>query len=364
MPAFMTSESALPQSTARPVAISNWLLSLCALIFVMVVVGGITRLTESGLSITEWKPISGAVPPITEAQWLREFELYKRIPEYQQINRGMSLGEFKNIFFWEWVHRQLGRVIGLAALLPLIWFAAKRTIPQGYGWRTTSIFLLICMQGAIGWWMVASGLTERTDVSHLRLAVHLLTAFFIFAWALWIALDLRSPGAAARRLPTVAIWSFAVLALQLLFGAYVAGLDAGYAFNSWPLMGDEIYPAAAPWLEPALRNFVDNPITVQFIHRWLAFGVLAMAILLAIRVKRAGGCKESLALHTVVGLQILLGIATLLSGVQLHVAVAHQGMATLVIAAFVAAAHRLAVAESGLARAPSNRLRSSEVEGR
>jgi cytochrome c oxidase assembly protein subunit 15 len=344
--------AALQPPSARPLAVANWLLSLCGLIFVMVVVGGITRLTESGLSITEWKPISGAIPPLTEAQWLREFELYKRIPEYQQINRGMSLDEFKNIFFWEWVHRQLGRVIGLAALIPLVWFKVKRAIPQGYGMKLTSIFLLVCAQGAIGWWMVASGLTERTDVSHLRLAVHLLTAFFIFALALWFALDLRA-GAQRLRVPTVAIWAFAVLALQLLFGAYVAGLDAGYAFNTWPLMGDSLYPAAAPWLEPALCNFVDNPITVQFIHRWLAFGVLAMAIVLAVRAKRAGGRLESLALHITVGLQILLGIATLMSGVQLHLAVAHQGMATLVIAAFVAASHRIAVARGA---------RSSPVE--
>ncbi len=184
MPGLMTSTDLSPPS-ARPFAVSNWLLALCGLIFVMVVVGGITRLTESGLSITEWKPITGAIPPLTEAQWLREFDLYKRIPEYQQINKGMSLEDFKNIFFWEWAHRQLGRVIGLAALLPLAWFAFRKAIPQGYGWRTGSIFLLVCVQGAIGWWMVASGLTERTDVSHVRLAVHLLMALFIFGFALW-----------------------------------------------------------------------------------------------------------------------------------------------------------------------------------
>jgi cytochrome c oxidase assembly protein subunit 15 len=203
------------------------------------------------------------------------------------------------------------------------------------------------MQGAIGWWMVASGLSERTDVSHLRLATHLLTALFIFGWALWNALDLRTSGAVRQRVPTIAIWAFAILTLQLLFGAYVAGLNAGYAFNTWPLMGEEFYPSAAPWLEPALRNLVDNPITVQFIHRWLAFGVLAVAILLAIKVKRAGGRRQSLFLHAAVGIQLLLGIWTLVSGVSFHVAVAHQGMATLVVAAFVAAAHRLAVAERG-----------------
>lgn len=363
--------SALTPPTARRLAIANWLLTLAGLIFVMVIVGGITRLTESGLSITEWKPVSGTLPPLNEAQWLREFDLYKRIPEYQQINRGMSLAEFKNIFFWEYVHRLLGRVIGLAALLPLIWFAVKRAIPQGYGWRLASIFVLICIQGAIGWWMVASGLTARTDVSHLRLAVHLLTALFIFALALWTALDLRSPGAERRRVPTIGIWCFAVLGLQLLFGAYVAGLDAGYAFNTWPLMGDELYPEAAPWLEPAVRNFVDNPITVQFIHRWLAFVVLAFAVVIARQVKRAGGRQESILLHSAIGTQILLGIWTLLSGVHLHVAVAHQGMAVLVVAGFVAAAHRLAVARASTlsdARSPEvntqHPLVPSAVEGR
>ena len=357
--AAMSAAAVLRPPSARPLAVANWLLTLCGLIFVMVIVGGITRLTESGLSITEWKPISGAIPPLTEADWQRELELYRQIPEYQQINRGMSLDEFKFIYFWEWVHRQLGRVIGLAALIPLLWFLAKKAIPDGYKLRTASIFVLVCIQGAIGWWMVASGLTERTDVSHLRLAVHLLVALFIFGLALWIALDLRTAGAVRQKVPTLAIWAFAILGLQLLFGAYVAGLNAGHAFNSWPLMGEEIYPSGAPWLEPALRNLVDNPITVQFIHRWLAFGVLAMAILLAARVKRVGGRRESLFLHSAVGIQILLGIWTLVSGVSFHVAVAHQGMATLVVAAFVAAAHRLALAEA--AALPSPRTNEEDV---
>lgn len=332
-----------PSSLARPRAVANWLFFVAGLIFVMVIVGGITRLTESGLSITQWKPVSGAIPPLTQADWLREFALYQQTPEYLEVNRGMSLADFKFIFFWEYIHRLLGRVIGLAFLLPLIWFAVKKAIPRGYGKRLTVLFFLGGLQGAIGWWMVASGLVDRTDVSHIRLAVHLLTALLIFGAIFWTALDLRSPGATRQRMPTFAIWALSVLALQLLFGAYVAGLDAGYAFNTWPLMGDELYPAAAPWLEPALRNFVDNPITVQFVHRWLAFGVLAMAIILAIKVKRAGGRRESLFLHAAVGLQILLGIATLLTGVHLHVAVTHQGMAVVVIAAFLLAAHRLAV---------------------
>ena len=338
--------AAASSTVPHPRAVSNWLFFVAGLIFVMVIVGGITRLTESGLSITQWKPVTGTIPPLTEADWQREFALYRQIPEYQQINRGMSLAEFKNIYFWEYVHRLLGRLIGLAFLLPLIWFAVKKAIPSGYGKRLGALFVLGGLQGAIGWWMVRSGLAVRTDVSHLRLAVHLLMALLIFGAIFWTALDLRSPGAVRQRMPTLAIWALSVLALQLLFGAYVAGLDAGHAFNTWPLMGDELYPAAAPWLEPALRNFVDNPITVQFVHRWLAFGVLAMAILLAVRAKRAGAPRESLLLHAAVGLQILLGIATLMTGVHLHVAVAHQGMAVVVIAAFLLAAHRLAIGRS------------------
>jgi cytochrome c oxidase assembly protein subunit 15 len=329
---------------ARPLAVANWLLVVAGLILLMVVVGGITRLTESGLSITEWRPISGAIPPLTETQWQHAFELYQRIPEYQQINRGMSLAEFKNIFFWEYLHRLLGRVIGLAFALPLLWFWLRRAIPAGYGPRLVVLLVLGGMQGAIGWWMVASGLAERTDVSHVRLAVHLLLALLIFGVIVWTAQDLRSPAAAKSRMPTMTIWALAVLGLQLMYGAFVAGLDAGFAFNSWPLMGDTLYPAGAPWLAPMLRNFVDNPITVQFVHRWLAFVVLGFAILAARRVKRVGGRRESAILHAVVGTQILLGIATLLSGVHLHVAVAHQAVAVLLLAAFLLAGHREAAA--------------------
>lgn len=338
-------DGASPALAGRPRALAYWLLSVAGLIFLMVVVGGITRLTESGLSITEWRPITGAIPPLTEQQWEQAFALYKQIPEYQQVNRGMSLDEFKNIFFWEYLHRLLGRVIGLAYALPLAWFAWKKAIPQGYGKRLLVLLLLGGLQGAIGWWMVASGLAQRTDVSHVRLAVHLLLALFIFGVIVWTAVDLLSPGSRRRRMPTLGIWALAALGVQLLFGAYVAGLDAGYAFNSWPLMGDELYPAAAPWLDPMLRNFVDNPITVQFVHRWWAFVVLAFVVVLARRVKAVGGRRESILVHSAVGTQILLGIWTLLSGVDLHVAVAHQAVAVLLIATMLMAAHKLAVVE-------------------
>ena len=335
-----------PSSTERPQLLASWLLAVAAMIFVMVVVGGITRLTESGLSITQWRPVTGIIPPLTETAWQAEFARYQQIPEYQQINRGMSLDAFKGIFFWEYLHRLLGRLIGIAFALPLAWFAWKRMIPKGYGPRLVILFVLGGLQGAIGWWMVASGLVERTDVSHVRLAIHLLAALLIFGAIVWTALDLKSPGARRQRMPTVALWTLSVLGLQLMFGAYVAGLDAGYAFDTWPLMGGELYPSAAPVLEPAIRNLVDNPIMVQFIHRWLAFGVLLMVVILARKVKRVGGRRESIWVHSAVGTQILLGIATLLTGVRIELAVLHQATAVILLATILTASHRLACARS------------------
>jgi heme a synthase len=321
----------------RPRAIAAWLLAVAALVFLMVVVGGITRLTESGLSITRWEPVSGAIPPLDAAAWQAQFDAYKATPQYEQLNHGMSLADFKAIFFWEYVHRLLGRLIGLAFALPLAWFAWRRAIPAGFGWRLGAILALGALQGAIGWWMVASGLVDRPDVSHIRLAIHLITALVIFAGLVWVALDLT----ARARPPLLAIWALCLLFLQFMFGAYVAGLDAGYAFNSWPKMGEDWYPAGAEWLRPALRNFADNPITVQFVHRWLAFAVAALAIWLGLAAWRRGLRAEGGALIAAVLAQLTLGILTLLSGVRIEIAVAHQAMAVLLLAAAVTAAHRL-----------------------
>jgi cytochrome c oxidase assembly protein subunit 15 len=321
----------------RPRAIAAWLLAVAALVFLMVVVGGITRLTESGLSITRWEPVSGAIPPLDAAAWQAQFDAYKATPQYEQLNHGMSLADFKAIFFWEYVHRLLGRLIGLAFALPLAWFAWRRAIPTGFGWRLGAILALGALQGAIGWWMVASGLVDRPDVSHIRLAIHLITALVIFAGLVWVALDLT----ARARPPLLAIWALCLLFLQFMFGAYVAGLDAGYAFNSWPKMGEDWYPAGAEWLRPALRNFADNPITVQFVHRWLAFAVAALAIWLGLAAWRRGLRAEGGALIAAVLAQLTLGILTLLSGVRIEIAVAHQAMAVLLLAAAVTAAHRL-----------------------
>jgi len=342
-----TPAAAAPERVAapRPRALSAWLFIVAALVLAMVVVGGITRLTESGLSIVKWEPLSGTLPPLSEPQWQAEFAAYQATPQYLRVNAGMSLAEFKNIFFWEYVHRLLGRLIGLAFALPLLWFAWKRAIPKGYGWKLVAILALGALQGAIGWWMVASGLVDRPEVSHIRLAIHLLTALTIFSACLWVGLDLRAlaraPGAAPARMPTAGIWALSLLVLQLMYGAYVAGLDAGFAYNSWPKMGDEWFPSGVPMLDPWLRNLVDNPIVVQFIHRWLAWGVAAGVAGLAYAAFRREWNGWGAALIGAVAVQISLGIATLLSGVRIPIAAAHQGMAVVLLGTILAASHSL-----------------------
>lgn len=338
----MLQASSLP-SRVRPAALSRWLFVVAALVVAMVVIGGITRLTESGLSITQWKPISGIVPPLTIAQWQVEFDHYKQIPEYQKLNRGMTLSGFQAIFFWEYLHRLLGRVVGLAYLVPLAVFWIGGRVPRGYAPRLIALVALVAFQGAIGWWMVASGLAVRTDVSHVRLAVHLSTALLLLAGTVWTALDLAAIGgnrlARPARLRIVAVVALLLLFLQIMFGAFTAGLDAGYAFASWPLMGDELFPTATPLGHPLWRNAVDNPVAVQFIHRWLAFVAAAGLGVLAWRARRVGAGRVALALVALVALQIVLGISTLLSGVALPLAVAHQANAALTLIAAVAAAH-------------------------
>ena len=329
----------------RPNAIANWLLFVATLVFAMVVVGGITRLTESGLSITEWKPVSGAIPPLTEAAWQEAFRKYQQIPEYQLINKGMSLSDFKFIYFWEFIHRLLGRLIGVAFALPFLWFAVKRAIPKGYGPRLFALFMLGGLQGAVGWWMVASGLVNRTDVSHYRLAAHLLTALFILGGLIWTALDLkalaRDPSARAARLGGFGLGVLAILAVQLLFGAYTAGLNAGLVTEQWPLMNGAFFPGATQ----AGRSFFDavfnDPAIIHFIHRWWAWVVVAALIVLARRVRAAGARPVSIAIHAAFGTQILLGIATVMTGVSLPVAVLHQAVGALVVAATVWGVHAL-----------------------
>ncbi|ASK88947.1 COX15/CtaA family protein [Sphingorhabdus sp. SMR4y] len=320
----------------RPVAISNWLYSVAFLVFIMVVVGGITRLTESGLSITEWKPVTGALPPLSEADWLSEFEKYKQIPEYLEINgpAGMTLADFKFIYFWEWVHRLLGRVIGVAFALPLLWFAAKRMIPSGYGWRLVALLALGGLQGTIGWWMVSSGLSERTDVSHFRLAVHLLTALFILGGLVWTALDLRQLAVGnikPSRLTGFGLATIAVLFVQLLFGAYTAGLDAGYVSSSWPLMNDYFVPGGIDWGAGIWNALNNDPYLIHFIHRWWAWVAVGFLVVLARNVRTIDR-RASIAIHIAFGSQILLGIATVMTGINIHLAVLHQAVGALVVA--------------------------------
>ncbi|HEX8215920.1 MAG TPA: COX15/CtaA family protein [Allosphingosinicella sp.] len=333
------------QANPSPAALARWLFAVAGLVLAMIVVGGITRLTESGLSITRWDVVTGTLPPIGEEQWKAEFDAYRATPQYQQVNRGMDLEDFKSIYFWEYVHRLLGRIIGLAFALPLAWFWWRRSIPPGQSRRLLVLLALGGLQGAIGWWMVASGLVDRPEVSHIRLAVHLLMALAIFGLLIWVALDLRrlarAPDAAPVRVSTLALWTLSMLFLQFLFGAYVAGLEAGYAFNTWPKMGEEWFPAGTPMETPFLANLADNPIVVQFVHRWLAFVVAGFAAALALSAWSAGARVESSALLAAILIQIQLGVLTLLSGVEIHIAVAHQAMAALVLAAVVVTAHRV-----------------------
>lgn len=328
-----------------PRAIANWLFFVAALVVAIVAVGGITRLTESGLSITEWKPVSGILPPLTDAQWLIEFEKYRQSPEYLQINRGMSLEAFKFIFFWEYIHRVLGRLIGLALALPLVWFWIKDAIPSGFKPRLVGLLALVGVQGAIGWWMVASGLQQEASVSHFRLAAHLLIALFILASLLWTARDMlnlaKNPSAPAARLTPFTLAVGAVLFVQLLFGAFVAGLNAGLVTNQWPMMNDRFFPAD----EFAMRSFwdaiVNDPYVLHWIHRWWAWVAFAALVFLAIRVKSTGERGTSIAIHVLLGIQILLGIATVMSGVDITLAVLHQVVGALLVAAVTWGAHRL-----------------------
>jgi len=319
----------------RPIAISNWLFFVAFLVFIMVIVGGITRLTESGLSITEWKLITGALPPLSEAAWIAEFEKYKQIPEYIEINgpAGMLLSDFKFIYFWEWIHRLLGRLIGFAFALPLVWFAFKRAIPNGFAVRLTALLVLGGMQGVIGWWMVSSGLTERTDVSHFRLATHLLTALLILGALVWTALDLRQVASGQNsksKLTAFGVMVFALLFLQLLFGACTAGLNAGHVSSTWPLMNGSLVPIGIDWAGGVWTMLNNDPYIIHFIHRWWAWVTVGFLISLALRI-RTQSRKASIAIHSAYGVQVLLGIVTVMTSVSIHFAVLHQAVGALVV---------------------------------
>ncbi|ALH79043.1 COX15/CtaA family protein [Sphingopyxis macrogoltabida] len=332
-------------SVPRPAALARWLWAVALLVIAVVAVGGITRLTESGLSITEWKPVSGVLPPLTEAGWIAEFEKYKQIPEYKEINAGMSLAAFKGIFFWEWLHRILGRLVGMALLVPLAFFAWRRAIPAGYGWRLFGLAALVGLQGAIGWWMVASGLVDRTDVSHFRLALHLLTALFLLAALVWTARDfaLMAHDRAATRPPLTRMAGvvIAVLFFQLLLGAWVAGLNAGYVASSWPSMNGHFVPEGIDWSHGAWFAFTNDPFLIHFIHRWWSWVAALALLLLARSLSRRGARTEPTLLVAVVAAQMTLGILTVVTGMSMWIAVLHQVTGAVLVAVTAASLHRL-----------------------
>jgi len=338
--------AALPQSNrdvrARPRTISNFLFVVVGLVFAMVVVGGITRLTESGLSITEWNLVSGAIPPLTQAQWSHEFDLYRQTPQYVEVAgpAGMTLAGFKFIFFWEWVHRFLGRLLGLIFFVGIAWFTVRREIPKGYGWRLASLFVLGGLQGAVGWFMVMSGLEGRTEVSPYRLSAHLLFALFLFSALIWTALDLRNKDARPSRLTGSGALALGTLAIQLLLGAWVAGFRAGYVSNTWPEMNGRFVPAGIDWSRGAGFALTHDPFLLHFTHRWWAWVVVGVLILFARKVRTIAR-PASIAIHSAFGTQIILGILTVLSGIAIWLAVLHQATGALLLASTVWGAHEL-----------------------
>jgi cytochrome c oxidase assembly protein subunit 15 len=337
------------QPTPITPAVRWWLFSIAALIAIMVLVGGATRLTESGLSIVEWKPVTGTLPPLNQAQWTEAFEAYKTIPQYRELNAGMDLAEFKTIFWWEWSHRLLGRVIGVAYLLPFLWFLWRGVLGADLKRRLWLIFGLGALQGAVGWWMVASGLSHRVEVSQYRLATHLILALLIFAAIVWTLLRLtdRPPLMVSARLRITGVALLVLTFVQLYLGALVAGLRAGRVFNTWPEIDGALIPSAARLFfeEPWWRNLFDNTLTVQFEHRMTAYALLVLAALHAldaVRSRAGTAASGAMALAAVVALQAMLGILTLLHQVPIALALAHQAVAIAVLTLAVFQAERLA----------------------
>ncbi|MEQ8178910.1 MAG: COX15/CtaA family protein [Amphiplicatus sp.] len=346
-------ETTAPEPSAKPHPVSMrpvavWLFLMCALVALMVVVGGATRLTDSGLSITEWRPVTGAIPPLSEADWHSEFEKYRQIPEYRLVNKGMSLNEFKEIYWWEWGHRFLGRLLGVAFLLPLIFFAATGRIDQKLGARLLAIFALGGAQGALGWYMVSSGLSDRVDVSQYRLAAHLALAVMLLALMFWIALDLQKPPAKAKR-PRLFHGALALAGAvyaQMILGAFVAGLRAGRTYNTWPLMDGEFFPRTYFGAPPRFADLFEQIAAVQFNHRIGAYLVAAGAVWFFVAA-RGSVVRDSARLVLVAILaQIGLGVWTLLAATPIALGLLHQAGALGVLLATLYAAHGLTISTS------------------
>jgi cytochrome c oxidase assembly protein subunit 15 len=317
--------------------IGVWLYTSAFMVFAMAVIGAITRLTESGLSMTEWRPLMGALPPMSEGEWLRVFGEYQKSPQYKSINAGMSLDEFKNIFFWEWFHRLWGRLIGLVYALPLLYFWLSKKIPAGYGLKFLGLLILGGAQGLLGWYMVKSGLVDRPSVSHYRLAAHLSLAFILFFLLFKTAQNFvslpsflypkpkKTDEKTFKTAKIYRILSGKLIALTIIWGAFVAGLDAGLIYNEFPYMGGAFFPSDGAALSPFWLNFFENHATVQFTHRWLAMTTAVMIIAYCFTVRH-------FALLFMICLQISLGIATLISVVAIPVAAMHQAGALIVLA--------------------------------
>jgi cytochrome c oxidase assembly protein subunit 15 len=335
-------------------AIGRGLALWAVMVALLVLIGGATRLTESGLSITEWQPVSGVIPPLTEASWAAEFAKYQRIPQYQLLNRGMSLTDFKTIFLWEYAHRLWARLLGVALAIPLLWFAARRRVPRDVWPRLTGLLVLLGLQGALGWWMVASGLSERTSVSQYRLAAHLVTALALYAFTVWTSAELIAPRA-MNAAPSGASPRTSLIALALLVpftaasGAFVAGLRAGKIYNTFPLMGAGFVPREYGQLTPWWLNLFENPSAVQFNHRAIALATFALALWVWYRGRNSTNPGLPRATRLVLYaalLQVTLGIATLLMSVPVWLGVAHQAGALLLFTAALLALHAAGVSRA------------------
>lgn len=330
--------------------VAAWLFACAALAFLVVLIGGVTRLTRSGLSIVEWQPLVGALPPLTQADWEALFAKYRETPEFRQVNFSMTLEGFKRIFWWEYIHRLLARLIGVVFLLPYLYFLVRKNLDRPLAWKLGGIFLLGALQGTVGWYMVKSGLVDDPKVSPVRLTLHLGLALAIFSAELWLAMQLLAP---KQRFDGFALFLPVIVFLMALSGGMVAGLRAGYAYNTFPLMNGHIVPPEVMLLEPWWRNFVYNMATVQLVHRAF-FWALAVLVLVAWWRNRESAAGNALLLTFAV--QASLGIATLLTGVPVGLGSAHQGGAVLVLAAALWYAHSTETARtSGLPAPPARR---------
>ena len=325
-------------ATTHNSAVIYWLYLSAAMVFLMAVIGAITRLTESGLSMAEWRPLIGALPPLSEAEWQRVFDVYRETPEFQKKNSWMELSDFKQIFFWEWFHRLWGRLIGLVYALPLLYFWARKQIPCEYKPRLLFILLLGGLQGLMGWYMVKSGLVDRPSVSHFRLAAHLGLAFIIFGALIWTAQDIvgKARFIVSKSLKTASWVTLYILGITVIWGAYVAGMDAGLVYNEFPMMGDRLLPKDAVFMEPLWINFFQNSVAIQFLHRWLGIVSLIAVIFVHVKAMKSGiKTLDVYLLPVIVLFQVGLGIATLLSMVWLPLATLHQANALLLLGIYI-----------------------------